>query len=102
MQVGVSPARVSSDAIQADHAASLVGNLQGLRSAHGLEERIQVPLQLCHEGIIIASSIETDTHTRIHPCADQDFKKYVSYIKYHLYTFLLRLQINDAICALKN
>lgn len=60
MQVGVPPTRVSTNAVQTDHAAAFVGKLQGLRSAHGLEERIQVPLQLGHEGVIIAASEETN------------------------------------------
>lgn len=72
MQVGVSPARVSADAVQADHAVALVGELQRLCPAHGLEERVQVPLQLGHEGVIIATSEETETV--IQACWDQDKK----------------------------
>ncbi|TNN81217.1 hypothetical protein EYF80_008551 [Liparis tanakae] len=63
MQVGVSPARVSADAVQADHAAAFVGELQGLCSAHRLEERIQIPLQLGHEGIVISTSEGTEKGT---------------------------------------
>lgn len=60
MQVGVSPAWVSADAVEADHAAAFVGKLQGLCSAHSLKERIQVSLQLGHERVIIATSEETE------------------------------------------
>lgn len=59
MQVGVSPARVSSNAVQAHHAAAFVGNLQSLCAAHGLEERVQGSFQLGHEGLIIATPEET-------------------------------------------
>lgn len=58
MQVGVSPTGVSSDAVQAHHAAAFVRDLQGLSSAHGLKERIQVSLQLGHESVIVATSGE--------------------------------------------
>ena len=60
VQVGVPPAGVSAEAVQADHAAAFVGELQGLCSAHGLEKGIQVPLQLGHEGVIVASSEGTE------------------------------------------
>lgn len=60
MQVGVSPAWVSSDAVQAYHAVAFVWYLQRLCSAHGLEERIQVSLQLGHKSIIIATSAKTE------------------------------------------
>lgn len=60
MQVGISPAWVSTDAVQTDHAVALAGELQRLSPAHSLEERIQVSFQLGHEGIIIATSEETE------------------------------------------
>lgn len=70
MQVGVSPAWVPADAVQADHAAAFVGELQGLRSAHGLEERVQVALQLGHEGVVVATPEETEKV--MHACCSQD------------------------------
>lgn len=72
MQVGVSPARVSADAVQADHAVAFVGELQCLCPTHGLEERIQVPLQLGHEGVIVATSADTERVMQAYWDQDQE------------------------------
>lgn len=59
VQVGISPAWVSADAVQAHHAVALVGEVQRLRSTHGLEERVEVAFQLRHEGVVVAAPEET-------------------------------------------
>lgn len=59
VQVRVSPARVSADAVQAHHAVALVGEVQRLRSTHGLEKRVEVALQLRHKGVVVAAPEET-------------------------------------------